>query len=76
MIGGALGALMALSTSPWYAPYAAMGMTPFGLTPAEDQQLAGLIMWIPGGLVHGIAAIALLYHWLKATEERHAVTVH
>src|SRR5581483_11558298 len=48
VVSGALGALMALSASPWYAPYAALGMGAFGLTPAEDQQLAGLIMWIPG----------------------------
>jgi cytochrome c oxidase assembly factor CtaG len=35
-------------------------MAPFGLTPAEDQQLAGLIMWVPGGLIHAIAALALV----------------
>jgi len=52
MVGGGLGALMALSHSPWYAPYAALGLTPEGLSPAEDQQLAGLIMWVPGGLWH------------------------
>lgn len=60
LIGGGLGALMAFSSSPWYAGYAAMGMTPFGLTPAQDQQLAGLIMWIPGGLAHAGAALILL----------------
>ena len=60
MIGGGVGALMALDQSPWYEAYVAMGMTPFGLTPAEDQQLAGLIMWIPGGLVHGAAALIVL----------------
>jgi cytochrome c oxidase assembly factor CtaG len=63
MIGGALGALMALSTSPWYADYAAMGMTPMGLTPAEDQQVAGLIMWVPGGLFHLGAALLILARW-------------
>jgi cytochrome c oxidase assembly factor CtaG len=73
LIGGALGALMALSRSPWYSGYAAMGMTPFGLTPAEDQQLAGLIMWIPGGLVHAGGALFFLYKWLKASEAPHAV---
>jgi cytochrome c oxidase assembly factor CtaG len=73
MIGGALGALMALSSSPWYAGYAAMGMTPIGLTPVEDQQLAGLLMWIPGGFFHAAAAIYFFYKWLKAGEERHAV---
>jgi putative membrane protein len=60
LISGALGALMAFSESPWYARYAALGMAPFGLTPAEDQQVAGLIMWIPGGLVHALAALALV----------------
>ena len=59
-ISGALGALMAFSESPWYAGYAAVGMTPAGLTPAEDQQIAGLLMWIPGGLVHAGAALALV----------------
>jgi putative membrane protein len=68
LIGGALGALMSLSSSPWYADYAAMGMTGIGLDPVDDQRLAGLIMWIPGGLVHGAAALALAYKWLKASE--------
>lgn len=60
LISGALGALMAFSQSPWYAGYARLGMAPFGLTPAEDQQLAGLIMWIPGGLVHAGAALVII----------------
>jgi putative membrane protein len=73
LVGGALGALMAFSTSPWYSGYAALGMTPAGLTAAEDQQLAGLIMWIPGGLFHAAAALYFLYQWLKASEVPHAV---
>jgi len=73
LIGGALGALMALSTSPWYQAYAVMGMTPEGLTPAEDQQLAGLIMWIPGGIVHAGAALYCLYLWLQTGERRHVL---
>lgn len=64
IVGGALGALMALASSPWYAGYAAMGMMPFGLSPSEDQQLAGLIMWVPGGLVHAGAALILLGRYL------------
>lgn len=66
VISGALGALMAFSESPWYAGYAAMGMAPFGLTAAEDQQIAGLLMWIPGGLVHAAAALILVGAALKA----------
>jgi cytochrome c oxidase assembly factor CtaG len=60
MIGGGVGALMALDASPWYAAYAELGMTPFGLTPAADQQLAGVIMWVPGGLFHLAAALLFL----------------
>ena len=73
LVGGALGALMAVSASPWYAPYAAMGMTPWGLSPAEDQQLAGLVMWIPGGAFHAAAALFFLLSWLRASEVGHAV---
>lgn len=76
LIGGALGALMSFSSSPWYADYAAMGMTGIGLDPTDDQRLAGLIMWIPGGLVHGAAAIAMFYKWLKASGGSHALSVH
>ena len=76
LIGGALGALMSFSSSPWYAGYAAMGMTGIGLDPVDDQRLAGLIMWIPGGLVHGAAAVAMVYRWLKASEGgEHALTL-
>ena len=74
LVGGALGALMSFSSSPWYADYAAMGMTGIGLDPVADQQLAGLVMWIPGGLVHALAALAMFYKWLKASEGGHALT--
>jgi len=74
VISGALGALMAFSQSPWYPRYAALGLAPFGLTPVEDQQLAGLLMWIPGGLVHAIAALALLATVLRESARRPAET--
>jgi cytochrome c oxidase assembly factor CtaG len=65
MVSGALGAFMALSPSPWYAAYAQLGLAAFGLTPTEDQQLAGVLMWVPGGLVHAAAAIAILAPHLR-----------
>lgn len=65
IVSGALGALMAFSESPWYRGYAQLGMAPFGLTPAQDQQIAGLIMWVPGGLVHAVAALVLVSLMLK-----------
>lgn len=70
LVGGALGALMAFSWSPWYPAYAALGLTPFGLSPVEDQQLAGLLMWIPGGLVHVAAALAILARVLREAPAR------
>jgi cytochrome c oxidase assembly factor CtaG len=74
VISGALGALMAFSQSPWYPRYAALGLAPFGLTPVEDQQLAGLLMWIPGGLVHAVAALVLLAALLQDSARRNGET--
>jgi putative membrane protein len=47
---GILGALMTFSDRPWYPYYAAL-TTSWGLTPLQDQQLAGLIMWLPGSAI-------------------------
>jgi putative membrane protein len=73
VVSGALGALMAFSASPWYARYAQMGMAPFGLSAVEDQQLAGLLMWVPGGLVHVGAALALIARALRSQPTSEAV---
>ena len=54
-----LGALLTLSPTVWYASYAG-GAGAGGLSALEDQQLAGLIMWVPAGLVYLAAALALL----------------
>src|SRR2546430_16924410 len=75
LVGGALGALMSLSSSAWYADYAAMGMTGIGLDPVDDQRLGRLLMWIPGGPFHGLAALGLVYKWLKRLEGDHALPV-
>lgn len=64
-VSGALGALMAFATSPWYAGYARFDFAPFGLSAAEDQQIAGLLMWVPGGLVHAGAALIIVRRLLR-----------
>lgn len=61
---GMLGALLTFSRGLWY-PAMAPGALTWGLTPLEDQQIAGLIMWVPMGFVYiaaalGIAAARLL----------------
>lgn len=73
VIGGGLGALMSLASSPWYAGYAELGLTPAGLTPTQDQQLAGLIMWVPGGAWHLAAALWFLMRALRQMEARPAL---
>jgi putative membrane protein len=73
VVTGALGALMAFSTSPWYAGYARLARAPFGLSPAEDQQIAGLIMWVPGGLVHAVAALLLVRAMLSPQRAANAL---
>ena len=73
IVTGGLGALMTLSASPWYEGYAALGMTPVGLSPEEDQQLAGLIMWVPGGLYHLAAALWFLMRGLRESAEGDAL---
>ena len=70
LLSGLLGAAMALSRSPWYAPYADLGLSASGLTPAQDQQLAGALMWVPGGAVHLLAALMLLGRRLRPAEAR------
>ncbi|HEY8492206.1 MAG TPA: cytochrome c oxidase assembly protein [Dehalococcoidia bacterium] len=65
--GGALGALMTLAPAPWYPAYAGTAAA-WGLTPLQDQQLAGLLMWVPAGLWYGLAAGAVLVAWLGRWE--------
>jgi putative membrane protein len=61
---GVLGALLTFARHPLYAPFDA-GLRVFGtLTPLEDQQLGGLIMWVPGALVYTGVALTLIGRWL------------
>ena len=66
---GVLGALLTLAGSVWYPSYAGLTAS-WGLTPLEDQQLGGLIMWIPAGLVYLIAGLALFAGWLREADLR------
>jgi len=56
---GALGALLTLAPTPWYPSYAA-ATSALGLDPVEDQQLGGLVMWVPGSLAYLIAALMVV----------------
>jgi len=52
---GGLGALLALSSRPWFAGAS-----------LEDQQLGGLLMWVPAGALLTVIALTLLAGWLRA----------
>jgi putative membrane protein len=66
---GALGALLALTPTLLYPAYAAT-TAPWRLLPLDDQQLGGLIMWVPGGIAYLVAALALVVRMLRESEAR------
>lgn len=57
---GALGALLTFAPHAWYPSYAGG----FGWSALEDQQLGGLVMWVPGGIAYLAAALAIAATWL------------
>jgi cytochrome c oxidase assembly factor CtaG len=73
---GLLGVLLMVSKSLWY-PAQATFAADWGLTPLEDQQVAGLIMWVPAGIVYAGAALALAGTWIgRAGAGRPADAAH
>ncbi len=69
MHSGLLGVLLTFSTRLWYPAYANTTQT-WGMTPLEDQQLGGLIMWIPAGVVYIVAGLALMAAWMRESDAR------
>jgi cytochrome c2 len=64
-----LGALLTFAPRVWYPLYA-MRSSAMGLDGLEDQQLAGLIMWIPFGVLFLIWGLGLFAAWLGHAERR------
>jgi putative membrane protein len=56
---GLLGAMITFARKPLYIPHFAT-TEPFGLSPLADQQLAGLIMWVPATLPYLAVALILI----------------
>jgi putative membrane protein len=63
-----LGALLTFSSRVLYAPYQTDHAS--GLNALEDQQLAGLLMWIPAGLVLAAGGLVLFAAWLRESDRR------
>lgn len=66
---GGLGALLTFSPQVLYAHYHGTAAA-WGTDALTDQHLAGVIMWAPGKLVHGVAVVVLALAWLRAVEAR------
>lgn len=66
---GLLGALLTFAPRLWYPLYAERAAA-WGLTPLEDQQLAGLIMWVPSGALFMALGLGLFAAWLGEAERR------
>ena len=66
---GLLGAIMTLAPLPLYAIYVGRAVAR-GVDPLTDQQLAGLLMWVPAGAVLTMVGLALFAAWLGEAERR------
>ncbi|MGI8550866.1 MAG: cytochrome c oxidase assembly protein, partial [Dehalococcoidia bacterium] len=62
----ALGIILTFS-HPWYTAYAATTGA-WELSPQDDQQIAGLIMWIPASAIYLIAGLTLIVTWFRVEE--------
>ncbi len=61
---GLLGALLSFAAAPWYPLYELRPQA-FGLTPLADQQLAGVIMWVPMSALYLAAGLAVMARLLE-----------
>ena len=64
-----LGALLTVASRLWYPLYAARGQA-WSVDVLEDQELAGLIMWVPAGVLLGLLALGLFAAWLGEAGRR------
>lgn len=56
----ALGAALAFSQQPIYSYYNDMPRL-WGISVLDDQRISGIIMWIPGSMMHFMSALALIF---------------
>jgi putative membrane protein len=68
-----LGALMTVAPRPWYEIYQKRAAA-LGIDALSDQQVAGLLMWVPFGIVFVVVGLALFAAWLGEAERRVALT--
>ena len=57
-----LGVGMTLALRPWYPSYGE------GAAALRDQQGAGVVMWVGGGMIATVAGLVVFWHWMQALE--------
>lgn len=70
VVSWVLAIVLALSTVPLYAPYAAQPSRPGGISALADQQLAAGVMWVPASIPFTIAILFVVYRWLEPKRPR------
>jgi putative membrane protein len=65
IVGWVIAITLVIVPHPLYAHYAALAVRPGGISALTDQQLAAGIMWVPGSIAYGIAALICFYRWLE-----------
>jgi putative membrane protein len=66
---GILGALLTFAGAPIYGSYVTASASR-GADPLADQQVAGLLMWVPAGIVLTLMGLALFLAWLGEADRR------
>jgi putative membrane protein len=64
-----LGALLTIAPGVWYATYASAAAA-WQVDALQDQQLAGLLMWVPSGVIFIVLGLALFAAWLGESDRR------
>jgi cytochrome c oxidase assembly factor CtaG len=64
-----LGALLTFAPSVWYTPYLATSPA-WNISALQDQQIGGLIMWVPAGALLTIIGLLFLVKWLQESQRR------
>ena len=68
-----LGALLTFAPRAWYPSYVRTAPN-WNLTAIQDQQLGGLIMWVPAGTLLLIVGLALVAAWVGESQKRYQYT--
>lgn len=68
-----LGALLVFANHPFYIVHTIeLPQFQTDIAPLQDQQLAGLIMWVPAGFVQMLASVAVFANLLSISQSQHS----